>query len=73
MAREQFVATPRRDCIDRYLAIVRWAEKRYTGANGRIVISKGGHPATFTRVECAAAERYLFGKRPLKYLAIVGA
>jgi hypothetical protein len=63
MARKQFIATTKPALIDRYLEIVEWARQRYTGANGRLVISKGGHPATYSRIEDAAARRYLFGSR----------
>ena len=43
---------------DRYLKIVRWAERRYT-INGRLVLRVGGIPTVFTRIEMAAWQRYM--------------
>lgn len=46
------------DRIDRYLAIVEWARRRYTRA-GRLVISIGAAASRYSRIESAAAVRYL--------------
>ena len=43
---------------DRYLAIVRWARRRYARA-GWVTISVGGAPSIYGRIEAAAARRYL--------------
>lgn len=45
---------------ERYLKIVAWARKRYTRA-GRLVISIGGEPQAYKRIECAAWDRYMGG------------
>ena len=44
--------------IDRYLAIVAWAKPRYT-RDGWLTIKIGGKPTVYTRIEMAAARRYL--------------
>jgi hypothetical protein len=46
--------------IDRYLAIVGWARKRYTRA-GMLTISVGGVPSAYSRIESAAWGRYMAG------------
>ena len=46
------------DRYDRYLAIVAWARKRYT-RDGWLTTHEGGRPSVFTRIENAAARRYL--------------
>ena len=44
---------------DRYLKIVNWALRRYTDrATGRILISIGGRPSIYSRIEAAAFRRY---------------
>lgn len=45
--------------IDRYLAVVKWARRRYTRSDGHLPISIGGKPATSVRIEQAAFERYV--------------
>jgi len=44
--------------INRYLAIELWARKRYA-ENGQIVLYRGKTPSRYTRIEHAAARRYL--------------
>jgi hypothetical protein len=44
--------------IDRYLAIVRWATRRYT-RDGLLLINARGVPSPFSRIECAAWNRYM--------------
>ena len=46
------------DRFDRYLAIVAWAKRRYT-RDGWLTIKIGGKPTVYTRIEMAAARRYL--------------
>lgn len=43
----------------RYLAIQRWAARRYT-SDGRLVLSIGGNPSRYVHIEALAAGRYLF-------------
>ena len=43
---------------DRYLKLVRWAQDRYT-TNGSLIISIGLNPSTYTRIERAAAAKFL--------------
>ena len=42
---------------DRYLKIVNWAKRRYA-KNGEILISIGGRPSVYSRIEAAAFRRY---------------
>lgn len=44
--------------VDRYLRIVRWARLRYT-RNGYLVISAGGKPSVYSRIEIAAWSRHV--------------
>ncbi len=44
--------------IDRYLAIVAWLRARYT-VSDQIIISVGGMPSAYSRIEQAAAKKYL--------------
>ena len=48
---------------NRYLAIMAWARKRWTtideDGRGWLPIRMGGEPTVYTRVEMAAARRYL--------------
>ncbi len=44
--------------IDRYLAIVAWARKRYT-KSGWLTIRIGERATRYTRIECAAFAKYL--------------
>jgi hypothetical protein len=46
------------DRINRYLAIVYWARKRYASDFG-LVTWMGGVPSTYTQIERLAARRYL--------------
>ena len=57
--------------FDRYLRIVRWAGKRYRRPDGYLVTVDRGRPTRFTRVENAAAVKYLHAD-PSK-LALAGA
>ncbi len=43
---------------DRYLKIVAWARRRYRRADGSILISIGGRPSIYSRIEAAAFRRY---------------
>lgn len=43
---------------DRYLKIVRWAERRYT-RDGKLVVMEGNKPSRFTRIEIAAWKKYV--------------
>lgn len=43
---------------DRYLAVMAWARLRYTKA-GSLVVSVGGVPTTYTKIERAAWGRYM--------------
>ena len=45
--------------INRYLAIVRWAEKRYAVHGIGLITYVGGSPSTYLAIEKAAARRYL--------------
>jgi len=44
---------------DRYLKIVAWASKRYRDANGFLVLSHGGKPSKFSRIENLAAVKLM--------------
>lgn len=44
--------------VDRYLEIVRWARRRYT-VRGELVLQIGERPSAYTRIEDAAAAKYL--------------
>jgi hypothetical protein len=44
--------------IDRYLALVDWARRRYT-ESGRLTTHIGGRATRYTQIESAAAGRYL--------------
>ena len=46
--------------VDRYLAVVRWAQRRYT-VNGFYVVSIGGAPSRYSLIERAAWNRYMGG------------
>lgn len=43
----------------RYLLIVDWARNRYTDARGYLTIDTGGIASRFSRIENAAAVKYL--------------
>lgn len=43
---------------NRYLKIVRWAERRYT-RDGKLVVMEGNKPSRFTRIEIAAWKKYV--------------
>ena len=47
---------------DRYLAIVAWARRRYT-VGGELVISTGGVPSAYSRIEAAAWRLHMLGVR----------
>ena len=47
--------------IDRYLAIVAWARKRYT-RDGRLVISVGMMRSRYSAIEDLAWKRYMEGR-----------
>ena len=42
----------------RYLRLVAWARARYVVA-GTLIISTGGVPSTYSRIEALAFERYM--------------
>jgi len=42
----------------RYLRIVSWARSRYTTAAG-LIVSTGGCPSIYSRIENAAFEKYM--------------
>jgi hypothetical protein len=44
--------------IDRYLAVVRWAQHRYA-IDGALVVEVGGAPSPYSRIEAMARERFL--------------
>jgi len=44
--------------LNRYISIVKWARQRYTSA-GVLIISTGGKPSTYSRIESAAFEKYM--------------
>lgn len=46
---------------DKYLRVVYWARARYTDSTGLLVISMGGNPSNFARIEAAAWARYIMG------------
>lgn len=46
------------DKCARYLRLVKWAQDRYT-VNGILVISHGLNPSIYTRIERAAAKKFL--------------
>ncbi len=48
--------------IDRYLKVVCWARTRYT-IDRILIISVGGFPSTFSRIEKLAADKYLFSRQ----------
>ena len=43
---------------DRYMAIVEWARKRHTHG-GELIVSRGGQPSAYSRIEAAAWARYM--------------
>ena len=49
----------KRESIQRYLAITTWARSRYTMPGGRLLVSVGGKPSKWSRIEDAAAVKYL--------------
>lgn len=50
---------------ERYTALCLWARNRYTRPDGSVVISTGGVPSAYRRIDNAAAVKYL-GCDPLK-------
>ena len=48
---------------DRYLQVVRWAERRYSVNAGRVLLVThiGVNPTAYTRIERAAWNRYIWG------------
>jgi hypothetical protein len=49
---------PMIDDRERYLRVVKWADRRYRHG-GLLTLSVGGQPAPYKRIETAAARRYL--------------
>lgn len=47
------------DGFSRYLRLVRWSRKRYEDAKGSVVLSIGGVPSLHSRIELAAARKFL--------------
>lgn len=56
--------SPEHTNTDRYLRIVKWARKRYAGADGLLTIAVGKQPSTYTRIEHAAFRRYVDASPP---------
>jgi hypothetical protein len=56
---QDVVARRAPDGFARYLRMVRWAGKRYADAKGRVVVSIGGMPSLYSRIELAAARKFL--------------
>lgn len=46
---------------NRYLRIVRWADHRYRGGNGELVLSIGNWPSLYSQIEKMAWHRYCLG------------
>ena len=57
---------------NKYLAIVEWARNRYS-SNGRLVISTGGIPSVYSRIESAAFNKYMAAKRDESGSIVFGA
>lgn len=49
---------PTNEAIDRYLAIVAWAKRRYTEQH-RLVLTIGGRLSRYSRIERLAFDRYM--------------
>jgi hypothetical protein len=49
---------------DRFLKIERWAKKRYLTAEKSIVVSIGGKPTRYSRIEDLAFEKLIIGRKP---------
>lgn len=47
------------DAYTRYLRLVRWAGSRYRRPDGSLVLSTGGVLSTYSRIERAAASKFL--------------
>lgn len=48
--------------IDRYLKLAMWARKRYA-VNGKLIVNIGGKPTLYSRIEDAAAVKFMGGTR----------
>lgn len=46
---------------NRYLRIIRWADRRYRGDNGELVLSIGNWPSLYSQIEKMAWHRYCLG------------
>lgn len=44
--------------MTQYLKICRWSQRRY-GLNGCLVITQGGQPTRYSRIEALAWSRYM--------------
>ena len=44
--------------IDRYLIITRWAKNRYR-KNGKLILSIGGNPSKWSKIENLAFKKYI--------------
>ena len=44
--------------IDKYLKITRWAKNRYR-KNGRLILSIGGNPSQWSKIEKMAFDKYI--------------
>lgn len=47
------------DRFDRYLRVVRWAQRRYQDHRGVLILSTGDRLSTYSRIEEAAFSRYI--------------
>jgi hypothetical protein len=45
--------------ISKYQKIVAWAQLRYTSSKGLLIVSTGGKPSVYSRIENAAFNKYL--------------
>ena len=45
--------------IDKYLKITRWAKNRYR-KNGKLILSIGGNPSKWSKIEKMAFDKYIF-------------
>ncbi len=51
-----------RQAIDRYLAVVERARKRYSRGSVLLITEAGGKPSVYSRIEAAAWSRYMLGQ-----------
>jgi hypothetical protein len=51
------------DRFERYTHLMSWAWRRYQTPRGTVIISTGGHPSAYSRIEQAAWDRYISNPR----------